>query len=406
MQVRAPRHALIVATGLVAASAVAGPVHAAGGLDRTFSGDGWTVLGTTVSGTIPAPILTVTGTGRSWVLSHRAPAIDDVRIHVVRHTASGAADPGWNRGQPRLVVTPQSVIIPVGLVATADGGAVVAVADAYIQGRRGYVVRTYAKTGVLTSTSAHRLPANYSSAGLAGFARLADGAVRLCAQTDEGDLLVGLDSTGKPDAELGPDGLRALAGDDPCWGIARDHLGRIVIRGGDGVIRRLTRAGVPDPDFGIAGETDTSDPAGTLSFLDVQPLIEPDGGVVLGSTFAQTDQGRVVDVVRLTADGDPDGTFGTAGRVRLDFGYIASRLVAIARDPSGRYVISVSSKTATGTRAELVRLTHGGDLDPAFGTGGRLVVSRVAFGLGIDGAGRIVTLGVDGQRLILARRTG
>jgi len=93
-------------------------------------------------------------------------------------------------------------------------------------------------------------------------------------------------------------------------------------------------------------------------------VVQPDGAiVVLGDRF---------DLLRLTAVGTLDPSFGTNGRRRipLPFG-AATNSTGLIRQPDGKLVIAgFAETTPSNLDVAVMRLDEHGELDPDFGTGG------------------------------------
>src|SRR5262245_43372278 len=115
-------------------------------------------------------------------------------------------------------------------------------------------------------------------------------------------------------------------------------------------------------------------PNGSVSGMAV--TVQPDGKAVVAGTFTPSGGGTVHDfaLARLNADGSLDTSFGSGGRVTLDFGLTGSnqQAAAVAVQADGKILVGGSVAT-NGTGAwdfALARLTAAGALDPSFGTGG------------------------------------
>ena len=175
-------------------------------------------------------------------------------------------------------------------------------------------------------------------------------------------------------------------------------------------VRRYNSDGTPDRTFGRAGETDIALPAVANGLVDpaATVLIQPDGGIVLAGGIYQVDSSdpdiyRTINVesvvARLTADGTPDPTFGTAGAVVLAADAFQTTRLALQAD--GKIVL-VGLATLPGASTSATALTrlnadgsadagfHGGTLltfDPA--TTGYLARNSVPSGLGITSSGQV-----------------
>jgi uncharacterized delta-60 repeat protein len=97
------------------------------------------------------------------------------------------------------------------------------------------------------------------------------------------------------------------------------------------------------------------------------------------------------------APGDLDPSFGTGGKVTTDFGGdVGGEILSVAIDRQGRIVAGGFSAGSRGPGYfTLVRYRSDGSLDPSFGTGGIAVtdLEGTAFSVAIDRVGRIVAAG-------------
>jgi uncharacterized delta-60 repeat protein len=179
-----------------------------------------------------------------------------------------------------------------------------------------------------------------------------------------------------------------LGGTDWAGSVATGPRGVIVVVGGSGgdvAVVRYDSSGRLDPTFGKGGIVVT-DLAGDDAGASV--VVQPDGKVV-----AAAQRSGDVALVRYTANGALDPTFGRDGVVVTDFGAQERALTLLLR-PDGRLVVA-------GWRADglvLSRYLRDGRLDPGFGTGGR-VFTRT---LGLDW--RNATLGRDGTIVVAGAR--
>lgn len=156
----------------------------------------------------------------------------------------------------------------------------------------------------------------------------------------------------------------------------------------------------PDASFGTAGLVSPAfsnraspDSMGTGRVMAVQA----DGKILVAG---QTTRGADTDIVmvRYLADGTLDSSFGSQGISVIVKAYSnesASRLLLLA---DGRLLVC-GTTTGTGGQDMLVhRLLGTGELDTSFGTSGRLEIDfegqdDAAYGLTLDSAGRIVIVG-------------
>lgn len=109
-------------------------------------------------------------------------------------------------------------------------------------------------------------------------------------------------------------------------------------------------------------------------------------------------------IFKLTASGALDTTFGSGGGQVIPFdlgGTNADAAVQIVNDPQGRLVVVGFAQNASSFNTEVVRLTAAGELDPTFGVGGKLAVATAvppASDLGDQGTA--LALNADGSILV------
>jgi hypothetical protein len=94
--------------------------------------------------------------------------------------------------------------------------------------------------------------------------------------------------------------------------------------------------------------------------------------LVAGSERRGTDQPWDIKLVRYTADGAPDATFGTGGTLKLPFDGTMFAVTSLDELAGGNLVLSMSAGfgTAGGVTARVTRLLPTGAVDTTFGTAG------------------------------------
>jgi len=147
----------------------------------------------------------------------------------------------------------------------------------------------------------------------------------------------------------------------------------------DFAISKLRPDGTLDPTFGFFGQRTVGFDIvtdGIDRVLGVFPLA--DGGVLLAGT-AQTDVDsasyRPPGLIRLTASGDADPTFGDNGRRVIGgkpwMDSVGFDWNAVVRQPDGKLVFAGDCFNCEGARlAVALRVTENGDIDATFGDGG------------------------------------
>jgi uncharacterized delta-60 repeat protein len=214
-----------------------------------------------------------------------------------------------------------------------------------------------------------------------------------------------------------------LGADDEIIGLTIQPDGKIVgvgetFNGATGkskfAVVRYNSDGSLDPSFGAGGAV-TTDFAGRNAIAEAV-AIQPDGKIVVGG-HAQigTDESTSdFALARYNRDGSIDQTFGVQGEVLTDFGgKFDSVSAGVVVQSDGKIVAGGDANddfVALQSDFALVRYTTNGNLDPTFGTGGK-VASDIenhdsgASGLVLQPDGRIVLGGNANGKWTLARYT-
>ena len=168
---------------------------------------------------------------------------------------------------------------------------------------------------------------------------------------------------------------------------------------------RAQAAGSPDTTFGTGGTVTTTFSGQTVT--PIGAVQQSNGDIVVISQFDfQNDAGTGVGVTRYTLSGKLDTTFGTKGSTFSTFPNIIFQALWFAVQPNGAIVIgggTAPSGTTDGANQGfgLVRFTAGGALDSTFGTNG-LVDTQIGPRTANPGAfllqpnGQIVMTGLEG----------
>jgi uncharacterized delta-60 repeat protein len=204
-----------------------------------------------------------------------------------------------------------------------------------------------------------------------------------------------------------------------AYAVAIQPDGRIIVAGAmldswfgesDFALARIDSSGSVDPTFGTGGwvttpfldQADLSDPFRQPYDVAQSLVIQPDGRIVAAgfSNLWPNFYGDMA-VVRYTAAGTLDPTFGTAGngKVRLDFYGNHDDVTGVALQPDGRILLAGSARnTNAGPRHEFAaaRLDPNGVLDPTFGEAGK-VTTRIE---PLDARGNAMALETDGRFVI------
>ncbi len=178
--------------------------------------------------------------------------------------------------------------------------------------------------------------------------------------------LARLQANGTADTRFGLDGsttiASALLADAPYGvygiGVAPDGSTLVALLARSGIeVMRLTAAGAPDPAFGSGGVATIPGQSfaavNALQSLTVNPMALRDGGVLLSESeeLADNDDTKETMLVRLTAAGKIDRTFGTNGVLR-DRALADAQVLEL---PSGKLLLA-GSQAAIGPTAIRVEL--------------------------------------------------
>jgi uncharacterized delta-60 repeat protein len=209
--------------------------------------------------------------------------------------------------------------------------------------------------------------------------------------------LIGADSAEAAPGDLDPtfgggDGwvLTDLGGEDIELDVAVDSAGRIVLVGGretgagesEAAVVRYTAAGDPDPSFG-GGDGIVPFRFGTGT-RDSAPAVAINGSnrIVVAGNYGEPPCPSFCNtaVVRLTESGQFDSTFAGDGKATAPYALVGD----VAIDGAGRIVV--------GGEFATFRFTEAGLPDPTFSGDGTTTEGAGAWGMAFDGAGRIVTV--------------
>ena len=365
--------------------------------------------------------------GKYLVLSaaNTASSGQDIDFALTRYNADGSLDLdfGANGVVITAINTDNETVSSMEL--QADGKIVVA--GSYNSGtyQDGIVIR-YNSDGSLDTTfdsdgiSIVQFSVNGNDA-IEDIALDSDGKIVVVGYTSIGgveDIAVArLNSDGSLDTTFDADGKITITigfGDDRAYAVALQDTGEIVLSGAisfgtdtDAAIIRLNADGSIDTTFGggiVAFDfpTNSWDSGNDLE-------VDSDGNIVVAGT---TSNGGLSDsfVIRFTAAGTPDATFGSGGYVVISAGSPYEGINELAIQSDGKIIIAGDAYNGSDNDISIIRLNTDGSLDTSFSADGKVRsdLSGAADSiraLAIDVDGSIVVAGDAGGDTFISRLT-
>ncbi len=227
-------------------------------------------------------------------------------------------------------------------------------------------------------------------------------AFALVRYTADGSLDTGFDTDGKVTTAIGTN-------DNTAYALAVQSDGKIVAAGYSGsefALVRYTANGSLDTSFGTGGKVTTA--IGSIIDTVRAVAIQSDGKIVVAGN---SDNGSDDDfaLARYTADGSLDTSFSSDGKLTTDFGSNdVDRAYAVAVQSDGKIV---AAGYGNHDDFALARYTADGSLDTSFGAGGKVTTDLgsgdvEALAMALQPDGKIVAAGFSGDDFALARYHG
>lgn len=194
--------------------------------------------------------------------------------------------------------------------------------------------------------------------------------VALARYTVDGSLDAGFGTGGLVRLDVGPDNDAALA-------VAVQPDGKIVIAGYtytsgfEFLVMRFTAAGALDATFGTNGKVTT---ALTSFNIATSIALQSDGKIVVAG-FSNVGGGQDFVVLRYTTSGVLDSTFSGDGIAFTNLGGSTEQPTSVLVQPDGKIVAAGFSYQGAWSDVALVRYTDAGALDTSFGAGGKTILS-------------------------------
>ena len=158
--------------------------------------------------------------------------------------------------------------------------------------------------------------------------------------------------------------------------------------------------GTLDPTFGSGGKLITDFESvfgdnGEGGEVAIDVAIQPDGKIVAVGSYDSVVGNSNFALARYLPTGELDPSFGTLGRVYTEFGGSLDSALAVAILPDGRILVSGTGGPGEYPGVVLARYTNTGDLDTSFGGGDGYVIenfgglSQGSLGLAVANNGTI-----------------
>ena len=394
---------------VVLAASCGSVLAAPGDLDPTF-GSGGIVLDPMNGNDAQARALAIDASGRIVVAGQVANNAIDDDFGVLRLDAGGNADAAFGSGgRAYASFAAASDDEGYGVAALADGRIVVGGLTFLSDGSGTYpdfaAVRFDASGGVDTGYGNHgngwmtsgRAGGDFAIAMAAGPA-----GVVLSGYVDGGGdvdaAALRLDTLGMPLPLFGSAGMVVADADtSSAFAVALRADGSVVLGGhldgGGAFVQSMDAAGNADPGFAGDGRAEI----GALLDRIEDLLVLGDGRVVVAGFVGQD-----AAIVRLTAAGVPDATFGSGGRYTLTpaaVGATSVRAIALASQPDGSLVAAGIAYVVGEVSMLALRVDANGNADAGFGDGGARVYplpgNQWATAIALQADGAIVLAGYD-----------
>ncbi len=162
-------------------------------------------------------------------------------------------------------------------------------------------------------------------------------------------------------------------------------------------VTKLNADGSADTTYGDNGTFLFTD-AGKFEGLYTTTVVQPDGSVLFAGDWSAADN-YAYSLVRVTADGERDTSFGDNGKLVFDPSLGLNVYSALAVQPDGKIIVVGDGDSKTGT---VVRLNSDGSLDTSFGENGRAYFAPAE---GYSNNANAVTVQADGKILVSGSST-
>ncbi|HEX4706267.1 MAG TPA: delta-60 repeat domain-containing protein [Candidatus Udaeobacter sp.] len=192
---------------------------------------------------------------------------------------------------------------------------------------------------------------------------------------------------GSPDTTFGNSGTITtdfLGAEDDVYSVLIQSDGKIVAVGSanspfdyyDFAAARYLANGTLDPTFGTGGKVRVDFGNNDLDIAN-DAALQPDGKIVAaGTTVFDFGVQEPFALTRFNSNGTVDTTFGNGGLVLIDFGSFLQSANAVLVQPDGKIItVGFPDTELDDSDFLLARCNPNGSLDPSFGAGGKVRTS-------------------------------
>lgn len=380
--------------------------HAApGALDPTF-GSGGKVTTPISSYDDAGQSAAVQSDGKIVVAGYSANGSSD-DFALARYTVTGALD--TNFGSGGKVTTAIGVSSAGNVVVVQSDGKIIVAGSSYNGSDRDFALARYTASGTLDSGfgSGGKVATPIGSGHDYGYSAAvqSDGKILVAGYSWNGNnnefALVRYTATGALDGSFGSGGkvTTMIGSSSKGYSVAVQSDGKIVVAGSsingsnsDFALVRYTATGALDVSFGSGGKVTT--PIGSADDQGRSVVLQSDGKIVIAGYSNYNGANYDFAVVRYMATGAPDPTFGSSGKVVTPFGSSDDIGQSMAVQANGKIVVAGFFYIGGNYAFALVRYTTTGALDTSFGSGGK-ATSTAGWGasVAVQSDGKIVVAG-------------
>ena len=286
-------------------------------------------------------------------------------------------------------------------VALQPDGKVIVAGYAYDGANINFALARYDARGTLDLTFGNGGLVTGPSGSAYDVALQADGKIVAAGSGGAGAAVVRYNVDGSLDTSFGTGGTTSTAIGGSLYAVALQPDGKIVTAGysfngvnSDFALVRFTASGALDPSFGAGGVVTTDFEGGSDAAYNV--AVQADGRIVAAGG-ASTGSGVDFALARFTASGALDTSFGDDGVVTTDFEESTDSAYDVALQSDGQIIVAGYTFIASGFDFALARYTTSGALDTSFGTGG---IATTNFGGSGDYA-EAIALQSDGKVVVV-----